>query len=85
MFNLIQESEYERVIEMLVEEKEAALKEKFVAERALSDLQRDTQEKDAAHVEICKELEVNRRRFACQSEFLPFLVVHRFLYIPVYF
>ena len=66
MSHLIQESEYERAIEMLAEEKDAALKGKFVAERALSNLQRDTQEKDAAHAETCKKLEVNRGRVRWQ-------------------
>ena len=61
IFHPIQESKYERVIVKLVEEKEAALQEKLVAENALSDLLRDTQEKDAAHRETCKILEVNRR------------------------
>ena len=62
IFNLIQEEyEYKLAIGQLVEEKEAALQGKLVAEKALSDHLRDTQEKDAAHAETCKIQEVNRR------------------------
>ena len=61
IFNVIQESEYKLAIGQLVEEKEAALQGKLVAEKALSDLLRDTQDKDAAHAETRKFQEVNRR------------------------